>query len=138
MQELKWDYLKKVSPRLIRYIDLLAMLLNTRPTILSDYRKGDKKQHGKGLAVDVYWPDLDPLAVLEYVKKLNLFGGIGIYLNPAGVVSFHYDIRDHKYDGNIATWYGRITYPKGQKRIEYLAMNIGVQELMYYKNKENE
>ena len=59
------------------------------------------------------------------------------YLNPAGVVSFHYDIRDHKYDGNIATWYGRITYPKGQKRIEYLAMNIGVQEIKDVKNKEN-
>ena len=129
MQELKWDYLKKVSPRLIRYIDLLAMLLNTRPTILSDYRKGDKKQHGKGLAVDVYWPDLDPLAVLEYVKKLNLFGGIGIYLNEASVPSFHYDIRPHKYDGSIATWYGCIYHINGQKHIEYLALQEGIDRI---------
>ena len=126
---ISWLYEDKVNVRLIRYIEMLTILLETTPIILSDYRKGDKKQHGKGNAADTFWPGLDPLVVLNDVKKFNIFGGIGIYCNPKGVWSFHFDIRDHKSDGSIATWYGRITYPNGKKHIEYLAIQKGIDRI---------
>ena len=126
---MKWLHKADVDVRLIRYTELLAKLLDTTPVILSDYREGDKGQHGLGKAVDVYWPDLDPLEVLEYVMGLNIFGGIGIYLNEKGAVSFHFDIRSHKADGSIATWGCFITHPNGKKCMNYTTMDAVVKRI---------
>ena len=126
---ISWLYEDKVNVRLIRYIEMLTILLETTPIILSDYRKGDKKQHGAGLAVDTFWPDLEPLEVLHFVKTLNIFGGIGLYLNEESVPSFHFDIRPHKDNGSIASWGCFITYVNGQKRMSYVAIDDVVKRI---------
>ena len=119
----------KVAARAIRYLRALEYVLNAEAIVLSDYREGDPKEHGKGNAIDTTWIDVDPLKVVEVTLDLNLWGGFGLYINEGGYVSFHHDIRPHKANGSIATWYGQITNPGGKKHIEYLAFHLGIDRI---------
>ena len=126
---MNWKHPDKVQPRLKRYLKIMTLLLDRTPIILSDYREGDPRTHGKGMAVDTYWPNIDPLVVLEKVKQLNLFGGVGLYLNEKGVVSFHFDIREHKEDGDIYSWGCFITPSGNGREYNYVAMNLVVDDV---------
>jgi hypothetical protein len=126
---MNFKYPNKVEPRLKRYLKVVSLFLDVEPIILSDYREGDPRTHGKGMAVDTYWPNIDPLIVLEKVKELDLFGGVGIYLNEKDVVSFHFDIREHKEDGDIYSWGCFITSQNGNREYNYVAMNLVVDKI---------
>lgn len=85
--------------------EFIADNIGIVPVILSDYRPNDlDSQHSRGLAVDMYWPELDPLEVWEKARASKLFSGLGIYLNKAGVVSFHFDTRVDRTVENPALW----------------------------------
>lgn len=126
---IQWKNKNKIDERLIRYLELASLIMASEPIVLDDYRKNDPKEHGKGNAVDTVWPELKPLFVLDTILQMNLFGGVGIYVNEKNFVSFHFDIRPHKPNGGVATWYGKITYPNGKKHIEYLAMSLGIERI---------
>ena len=113
----------KVDDRAIRYMDALIYVLQSEPVVLSDFRDGDPKTHGRGLAIDTTWPDIDPIQVLRVSLNLNLWGGVGIYLNEVGYVSLHHDIRDHKPDGSIATWGCLITPDGAGRKYDYTTMD---------------
>jgi hypothetical protein len=105
--------------------------IGSRPVILSDYRQGDPKTHGQGLAIDTSWPGLSPLLVHSKAMSFPEFGGVGVYVNELGVASFHFDtrqttIRDYGPD----RWGGIITHPLDSttgehvRRTEYVSANI--------------
>lgn len=119
---MKYHYPDKVDDRAKRYLDVLIYVLNAEPIILSDFREGDPKEHGKGHAIDTTWPTVPPLHVLEVSKDLNLWGGLGIYINEIGAASFHHDIRPHKPDGSIAKWGCLITPGESKRNYNYTTM----------------
>lgn len=49
----EFDYPDEMSPQLMRQLDVARDLAGVPFIITSDYRPGDKKAHGKGLAVDL-------------------------------------------------------------------------------------
>lgn len=121
----------------VQGVDKLIGRLNSQPVFLSDWRPYDqnspKSQHYEGNAIDTTWPGVDSDLVLKSAEDLNIFGGIGIYVNEAGQVSFHFDTRPMKASGEPARWGGIITYPYDMttedriKRTEYVGMNIVVE-----------
>jgi hypothetical protein len=105
--------------------------IGSRPVILSDYRPGDPKTHGQGMAIDTSWPGVDPLVVHKKAMANPEFGGVGVYVNELGAASFHFDtrqttIRDYGPD----RWGGIITHPldaatgEHVRRTEYVGANI--------------
>ena len=82
----------KLDPLLIYSLDALRTAAGRPITINSDYREGDKGQHGAGRAVDVVIHGLPVLDQFFIAEKTRLFAGIGIYphWNTPGI---HVDIR---------------------------------------------
>jgi hypothetical protein len=99
--------------------------------ILSDWRPYDPanpdSQHYYGKAIDVTFVGIDPLLVLQAAEDSGLWedGGLGIYVNEAGAVSFHFDTR-----GTKARWGGVISHPiitgSVTKKIEYVDLSVVV------------
>lgn len=109
-------------------LDQFIGRIGVKPQLLSDYRAGDLRQHGKGLAVDTYWPGQDPAAINQAAINSQLFSGIGVYVNEGGVASHHFDTRLERSLSNPATWGGIITHPLNpdtnqvQEAINYVGM----------------
>lgn len=115
----------------VKRLDGLAILLRSKPLILSDKRPFDENnpgsQHFYGTAIDSTWPGVASLRVVEVTESSGLYatGGFGVYVNEAGVVSFHHDTR-----GTRARWGGMITHPMSSvlnqrvKRIEYTGIAV--------------
>lgn len=115
---------------IVRELDRFIGQVGSRPVILSDYRPGDERTHGQGLAIDTTWPGADPLKVHGAAMAWAGFGGVGIYTNEVGAVSFHFDTRqDTMRDYGPDQWGGIITHPldgrtnEHVKRIEYVGAN---------------
>lgn len=85
-------------------LNSFADQVGIRPEILSDFRPGDSKQHGAGLAVDTYWHGQDPLVIWNAALKSKLFSGLGVYLNEKGIASFHFDLRAGRSTEVPAVW----------------------------------
>jgi len=109
-------------------LDQLIGQIGSKPQLLSDYRAGDPRQHGKGLAVDTYWPGQDPTVINQAALDSHLFSGVGVYVNEGGVASHHFDTRVDRTVINPATWGGLITHPvnpdtgQAQEAINYVSM----------------
>ena len=131
-----FKYPDRLDFNVVQGLDILTGKLKSRPIVLSDYRGYDPEspnsQHQFGKAIDTTWPGVSPDLVLEKAEGLNVFGGIGIYVNEAGVVSFHFDTRPLKSSGEPARWGGIITHPYDVeledhiRRTEYVALDIVV------------
>ena len=91
-------------------LDRFISIIGSRPIILSDYRPGDPRYHGQGLAIDTTWPGRDPLEIWNAAIDSGLFTGLGIYINELNIASFHFDTRPRD-DGTPAQWGGVITHP---------------------------
>lgn len=101
---------EKLEDSVVRGVDRLATYLGQKAVILSDFRVVSaisKSQHGLGRAIDLAYPDIDSMQVLHAIKNLNWFGGYGMYVNPAGIVSFHVDTRTDRSPESPATWGAR-------------------------------
>ena len=115
MASTNWNSLKMLDRRAFNYpdsmhdsiltsLDLFSLQIDSVPLMLDDYRPGDPRQHGLGRAVDVTYPDRDSLFVWNAALDSQLFSGLGIYLNEAGAVSFHFDTRVDRTGENPARW----------------------------------
>ena len=115
---------------IVKSLDKFVSIVGIRPVILSDYRQDDPKQHGQGNAIDVVFPGGDSTTIYEQALDSSLFGGVGVYLNDAGHVSYHFDSRLLKPDGTPAKWGGLVTHPYDAleethvKRIEYFGADL--------------
>jgi hypothetical protein len=118
---------------IVRALDVFVSIVKSRPVILDDYRAGDPKQHGRGLAIDTTWPGVNPLDINRRALGSNLFSGIGLYVNEAGAVSHHFDTRTDRTPANPAKWGGIIEHPfdentqKPTKTINYTALETVVE-----------
>ena len=131
-----FKYPDRLVYAVVQGLDTLTGKLIRRPIILSDWRQYDPEspnsQHHEGTAIDTTWPGVNSALVLKTAQELNIFGGVGIYVNEAGVVSFHFDTRPFKSNGQPARWGGKITYPYDTdledhiRRTEYVSMDIVV------------
>jgi hypothetical protein len=123
-----FHYPDKLEWSIVRALDIFISQVKSRPIILDDYRPGDPRQHGKGRAVDTTWPGADAVDINRRAIASRLFSGIGIYVNPAGAGSHHFDTRTDHTPAQPATWGGIIEHPfdeatnKNQKQIEYTTM----------------
>ncbi len=99
-----FNYPDQMSPDVVRNLDLFAYQMGARPTILSDYRPEDLKQHGAGRAIDTTWPGEDPFRIWRAALHSQLFSGVGVYLNEHGVASFHFDTRLDRTGKYPAKW----------------------------------
>lgn len=98
----------KVNFDLVLALDLFAARHKLKPSILSDYRPGDPRQHGQGRAIDASFPDANPLEVWELAQRSRLFSGLGVYINDKGIASFHFDNRPDRSVASPALWGGLI------------------------------
>jgi len=112
-------------------LDHFIGIIGNRPVILSDYRPGDAKTHGAGLAVDTTWPGVDPLMVHQKAMNFEGFTGVGIYLNELGVTSFRFDARKQtRRDIGPDRWGAIISHPLDDqsgvhvRRTEYVAADV--------------
>ena len=135
LQPSHFRYPNNMEIDVVRGLDILIGAIGVRPIILSDYRPGDKKQHGKGRAIDTTWPGAEPMAVWDKAHKSRLFSGLGIYTNEGGYVSFHFDTRTERTVDRPATWGGQITHPfdpevNGHiKRTEYTTVDAVIDQI---------
>jgi len=118
----------KLDISIVRALDRFIAIVGARPQIISDYRDGDPRQHGKGRAIDTTWPGMDGQLINQKAIASGLFSGIGVYVNETGEVSHHFDTRTDRTTSAPATWGGVITHPydpssqEHVKRIEYVSM----------------
>lgn len=120
----QWRLLRYYQPRDFRYpdkltfsvvhaLDLLTARVGLKGHVLSDWRpvssERSKSQHPLGRAIDVTWPGLDPLTILELIRTSGLFSGFGLYRNEKGAHSFHLDTRTSRDPKTPATW-GALIY----------------------------
>lgn len=109
-----FKYPDKVHWPLIEALDRVSVDIGRKGVVLSDWRPYDPNnpdsQHFYGLAVDVYFPGVDSLTILERLKESRLFSGIGIYTNENETESFHVDQRPNRTGEYPALW-GAITAP---------------------------
>ena len=123
-----FKYPDMMSWSIVRNLDQFIGQVKSKPVILSDYRPGDPRQHGHGNAIDTTWPGVNPLYVNRLALGSRLFTGIGIYINEAGGVSHHFDMRTDRVVDNPAKWGGIITHPYDEKKkaptkqIEYVSL----------------
>lgn len=105
-----------------RFIELYILV---KPEFLSDFRPNDlDSQHSRGLALDMTWPGLDPVDIWNKARSARLFTGLGIYVNPAGFVSFHFDRRIDRTVEDPALW-GQLIDPETDPRREkYVAAGV--------------
>lgn len=118
MQQSDWTGLLHLRPgdfknpaamhvSIVRGLDRFITMVGSKPTIISDYRPGDPRQHGQGRAVDVVFHGLDPAYVISVAQASKLFKGIGLYQNEVGGVSYHFDTRvDSIADPNRPNMWG--------------------------------
>ena len=99
----EFQYPDKVDPLLIYSLDALRAAAGRPITINSDYRPGDKGQHGTGRAVDIVIRGLHVVDQFLLAEKTRLFAGIGIYphWNTPGI---HVDIRPLQPHEQGARW----------------------------------
>ncbi len=115
---------------IVKNLDRFIGLVGSMPVILSDYRENDPKTHGKGIAIDTTWAGINPIEILKLAESSQKFGGIGVYINEADAVSFHFDTRPFKINGEPARWGGIITHPYDNdtgdhiRRTEYVGMSL--------------
>lgn len=123
----------KLELSIIDALDRFSTMIGKKPIVISDYRAYDPKnptsQHSKGKAIDTVWIGADPLTIYEKATGSNLFGGVGIYINPTKSISFHFDTRPLKSDGSLAKWGGVITRPDGEKHIEYTGASVVLEKI---------
>lgn len=129
-----FKYPDRLDFKAVQGLDKLTGILKSRPVVLSDWRAPDPEspnsQHQYGKAIDTTWPGTDPELVISEAEKLDLFGGLGLYVNEAGTVSFHFDSRAMKASGEPARWGGVITHPydvalqEHVRRTEYVGIGI--------------
>lgn len=96
----------KLDPNLLEKLQLLASRLNAPIQVLSGFRTTSEfadSLHLTGRAVDFY-TSAAPSKVHE--AALDLFDGIGVYINENNIVSWHVDNR-----GKAARW-GAVVSPK--------------------------
>jgi len=106
-----FQYPDKVKFSVVHALDQFVGIIGSKPVIISDYRPGDPKQHGKGLAIDTVWSGIDALTLWGKAIGSKLFNGLGIYLNEKGAISFHFDKRTERTPDNPARWGCFITHP---------------------------
>jgi hypothetical protein len=99
---------------IVQALDRFISIIGSKPVIVSDYRPGDPRQHGLGLAIDTTWPGQDPVIVNSKALESRLFSGIGIYWNDVNVASHHFDTRTNRTTTNPARWGAYITHPYDQ------------------------
>ena len=116
---------------IVKNLDRFIGLVGSKPIILSDFRTGNnEKTHAQGIAIDTTWPGIDSIEILELAEAQKMFGGIGVYINEADAVSFHFDTRPFKANGDPARWGGIITHPYDNnsgdhiRRTEYVGMSL--------------
>lgn len=98
----------KIQFSILQALDEFTGIIGARPVFLDVWRpvvSGSPVWHNQGIAVDVAYPDKDPLGVLQAAESSGLFDGIGIYRNERGAISFHFDKRGYK-----ARWGAEITH----------------------------
>ncbi len=101
---------EKLDDSVVRGLDRLAIALNRKARVLSDWRLRSQfsdSQHPIGRAIDFTYPDVDSTIVLNTIRDLGVFSGYGIYMNQAGAVSFHVDTRTDRSPQAPATWGAR-------------------------------
>lgn len=123
----------------VKAMDDFIGIVKAKPIILSDYREPQptekESQHHHGLAIDPYWPDLDPIEIWNAARAARLFHGLGIYKNEEDAVSFHFDTREDRTVDNPALWSGDIVHPydpatrRHYKLISYYAWSYVVEYL---------
>ncbi len=102
-----FDHPEKLDHSVVYGLDRLAFVLGKKAIVLSDWRLTSQfadSMHPWGRAVDITYPDLDSMDVLNTIRNQKLFGGIGMYVNAKGVVSFHVDTRTDRSPISPATW----------------------------------
>jgi hypothetical protein len=107
----QFDYPDNMQWSIVAALDQFIGIVGSRPEILSTYRPGDPRQHGKGTAIDTAWAGANPLEINQAALDSKLFSGIGVYINPAGVASHHFDTRTDRTVENPARWGGVIEHP---------------------------
>lgn len=98
---------EKLEHSVVWGLDRLAFALGKKAIILSDYRLTSKfadSMHLHGRAIDFTYPDLDSMEVLNTIRNTALFSGVAMYVNAAGIVSFHVDTRTDRSPESPATW----------------------------------
>jgi hypothetical protein len=106
-----FKYPDQLQANIVIALDRFAGQVGSRPVILSDYRLGDTGEHGRGLAIDTTWPGHEPLEIWDKANAVQLFSGLGIYVNEVGAVSFHFDKRTDRSVSAPATWGAVVTHP---------------------------
>lgn len=125
----------KMSWLTVKSLDVFIGIIGSKPQIISDWRDDDLRTHGQGIAVDTVFSALDPLQVNKTALNSQLFSGVGLYVNDAGVASHHFDNRSDRSPENPAIWGGKITHPydsyaqKHVKKIEYTSMSV-IEEIL--------
>ena len=101
--------------------------LGKKAVILSDYRpisKISKSQHAEGRAIDFAYPDVEPLVVLDAIRKVRVFSGYGMYVNAQKAYSFHVDTRTDRTPDDPATWGAIKNRELGQTEWYYTALKF--------------
>jgi hypothetical protein len=145
----QWHSLLYLTPSFFKYpdrmafavvagLDRLIQLVGSMPVWLDDYRfhsDNPDSQHLTGRAIDVTWPDRDPLEVWDIVQKARIFSGLGLYANEQDVASFHFDTRPDRTVTKPALWGGRISHPFNPdtgapvKQIDYVGAGVILEQL---------
>jgi hypothetical protein len=125
-----FNYPAQLDDSVVAALDQLTQVLRVKGRILSDWRpvSADRpgSQHPLGRAIDVAWPSLDPLKVLDVIKSARLFSGYGLYRNEKGVCSFHVDTRTNRSVDNPATWGAFISAAGTERSYEYTGLQTVV------------
>lgn len=98
---------EKLDFEVVQGVDRLTSILGVKLIILDDYRTFSKikdSQHLLGRAIDFTCPEVAPMTVLDTIQNMKWFSGYGMYVNEAGIVSFHVDSRTDRSPDNPATW----------------------------------
>lgn len=102
-------YPDKLDPLVIYKLDRMSSILGEKATILDDFRyqsTNPNSQHLLGRAIDFTYIEQPVENVLDSMRAAE-FTGIGLYVNAAGVVSYHGDTRTDRSPENPATWGGQ-------------------------------
>ena len=105
-----FNHPEKLDHSVVYGLDRLAFVIGKKAVVLSDWRLKSQfsdSMHPYGRAIDFTYPGLDSTEVLNKIRNQKLFTGIGMYVNAAGVVSFHVDTRTDRNPENPATWGAR-------------------------------
>lgn len=113
---------EKLDFHVVQGVDRLTSILGVKASILDDYRVGDTGQHGRGRAIDLTYPTIDSMTVLDTIRRMTWFSGFGMYVNELGAVSFHVDTRTDRSPDNPATWGASKDRRIGQEEWTYTSL----------------